>query len=208
MIGVFGGTFDPVHYGHLRPLLEVRQALALDEVRLIPCRIPPHREAPGATAEQRLAMLEVAVAGVPGFRVDTLELEREGPSYMVDTLAQLRDEVGDKPLCLILGQDAFAGLESWHEWRRLVELAHIVVTRRPGSDFPRSGELGAMVEQRRAAGADMLRERPAGLIWFQEVTQLDISATSIRESLRQGRDVRFLMPEPVRIYIEAQGLYS
>lgn len=110
MIGIYGGTFDPVHYGHLRTALEVREAVGLDEIRFMPCRHPPHRSAPTATPAQRLKMLELALAGAePGFRIDLREFHRDGPSYMVDTLASLRSEVGDTPLCLILGLDAFGG---------------------------------------------------------------------------------------------------
>ncbi len=132
MIGIFGGTFDPVHFGHLRPALEVQQALGLDEVRFIPAGQPPHRDMPHATAPQRLSMLQTAIEDQPGFAADEREIQREGPSYMVDTLALLREELGQIPLCLILGYDAFLGLPAWHQWHRLIELAHLVITHRPG----------------------------------------------------------------------------
>ena len=185
MIAIFGGTFDPVHYGHLRPLLEVQQALDLAEVRLIPSFIPPHRDAPGASAEQRLA------------------------SYTVDTLQSLRDELGScEPLCLIMGLDAFIGLDSWHQWQRLTELAHIVVTQRPGMLLPKVGVVAGLVEQAQALDVEELQQQPAGRVYFQSVTQLDISATAIREQLTHGQDVRFLMPDGVRHYIETHGLYK
>jgi len=209
VIAVFGGTFDPVHFGHLRPLLEVKQALGLDEVRLIPCFIPPHRQEPGASAEQRLAMLELAVAETPGFVIDQRELQRGGPSYMVDTLQSLRDELGSHtPLCLIMGLDAFVALDSWHQWQCLNELAHIVVTQRPGGLVPKVGAVAGLVEQAQALDVDELQQQPAGRVYFQSVTQLDISATVIRELLVHGQDVRFLMPDDVRHYIEAHGLYK
>jgi len=209
VIGIFGGTFDPVHFGHLRPLLEVQQALGLNEVRLIPCFIPPHRETPGASAEQRLAMLELAVVNTPGFVVDQRELQRGGPSYMVDTLQSLRDELGSrKSLCLILGLDAFVALDRWHQWQRLTELAHIVVMQRPGGLLPKTGAVAELLEQRQVLDVVELQQQPAGRVYFQSVTQLDISATAIREQLAHGQDVRFLMPDSVRHYIETHGLYK
>ena len=209
MIAVFGGTFDPVHYGHLRPLLEVQQTLGLDEVRLIPSFIPPHRAVPSASAEQRLAMLELAVADTPGFVIDQRELQRGGPSYTVDTLQSLRDELGsEKSICLIMGLDAFVALDSWHQWQRLTELAHIVVTQRPGMLLPKVGVVAELVEQAQALDVEELQQQSAGRVYFQSVTQLDISATAIREQLTHGQDVRFLMPDDVRHYIETHGLYK
>lgn len=207
MIGIFGGTFDPVHIGHLRPVLEVHQALHFDEVRLIPCFQPPHRGVPEATPQQRLAMLKLAVREVPEFIIDERELQRGGPSYMVDTLLSLRQEIGVRPLCLILGMDAFRGLAGWNRWRQLIELAHLVVVRRPGNELPTEGEVAALLCERRVDAADQLRAHPAGALWVQEVTLLDISATYIRRDVHAGRDIRFLVPEAVRHYIEAQGLY-
>ena len=208
MIAIFGGTFDPVHFGHLRPLLEVKQALGLDEVRLIPAFIPPHREAPGATPAHRLTMLRLAVADVPGFVIDERELERGGRSYMVETLQSLRDEIGaTTPLCLIMGLDAFDTLESWREWQHLIDLAHLVVTQRPGAELPQRGALAELMATARAQSVAELQQQPAGRIWFQEVTQLEISATAIREQLARGGDVRFLLPDTVRHYMEAEGLY-
>jgi len=208
LLGIFGGTFDPIHYGHLRPLLEVRQALGLDEVRVIPCCLPPHRDMPSVSAEQRLAMLKLAVAERPGFVIDERELIRGGPSYMVDTLQSLRDELGvNKPLCLILGLDAFVSLDGWHEWQRLPELAHIVVMQRPAGLLPKTGAVAELVEQAQALDVVELLQQPAGRVYFQSVTQLGIAATAIREQLAHGRDVSFLLPDSVRHYIETNGLY-
>ena len=208
MIGVFGGTFDPIHFGHLRPLWEVKEALQFETLRLIPSFIPPHRGKPGAMAEQRLQMLRLAVDGVPGFAIDERELERGGASYTVDTLQSLRDELGNVPLCWVMGLDAFLGLESWHEWQRMTELAHIVVTQRPGSEHPRAGVLSELVERHQAFEVAELKMAAAGLIYFQDVTQLDISATDIRRRLAEKQDVRFLMPDAVRQYIGQHKLYT
>ncbi len=207
MIGIFGGTFDPIHFGHLRPLLEVREALRLSEVRFIPCYIPPHRAAPGATPAQRLAMLQLALNETPGCFIDERELQRGGPSYMVDTLQSLRDELGDMPLVFILGMDAFCKLDRWHQWPRLIELAHIVVMLRPDSAMP-SGAVAELVAAHQVKESCELAQSAAGGVWFQSVTQLDIAATAIRERVAQGRDIRFLVPESVRHYIETHGLYQ
>lgn len=207
MIGVFGGTFDPVHYGHLRPALEVLQNLALDEVRFIPCRIPPHRGVPSATPEQRLKMLRIAIADQRDFRVDTRELERDGPSYMVDTLGSLRQEFLQRPLCLIVGMDAFLGLSSWHRWRRLPELAHVVVMHRPGLESAIPQAIQQLLRERQVADGQQLARVPAGRILFCPVTQLDISATLIRAYIREGRSARYLLPDPVLRTIEVASIY-
>lgn len=208
-IGILGGTFDPIHYGHLRPALELLERLALHEIRFIPSRQPPHRTAPGAAPAQRLAMLERAIADQKGFILDDREMRRQGPSYMVDTLASLRAQFGEeRSLCLLLGQDAFAGLESWHRWRDIIELAHIVVAARPGYELSLDGELAALTAARRLEDADRLGAQPAGGILFQPVTPLDISATAIRALLAQKRSPRYLLPEAVRTYLSEQGLYQ
>lgn len=208
MIGIFGGTFDPIHYGHLRPALELAEALSLKEVRFIPARIPPHRAQPVAGPAQRLEMVRLAVAGVDGFRVDERELQREGPSYMVDTLASLAAELPEERLCLLLGMDAFLGLPGWHQWQRLLELAHIVVAHRPGWQPPQDGPLAALLAQRRTTAARNLALQPTGLVVLQPVTQLQISSTAIRTLIAEGRSPRFLLPEAVARWIAAEGLYS
>lgn len=137
MIGILGGTFDPVHYGHLRTALDVQEALGLNEIRLIPLRDPPHRSAPLAPASQRLALLRAAIKDNPGFAVDSRELERSGKSYSVDTLHSLKQEQPERVLCLLLGSDAFDGFPEWHEPERILQLAHLVVMQRPGEPEPR-----------------------------------------------------------------------
>ena len=208
MIGVLGGTFDPVHFGHLRAAVELREALGLDEVRLLPCGSPPHREPPVASGADRLAMLEAAVAGEPGLAVDTRELERAGPSYMVDTLASLRTELGPaRPLCLLLGTDAFAGLDRWHDWRRIPELAHLVVAQRPGAELPAAGPVAELLRERRVSEVQALRCAGAGKVYIVHVTRLEISASDIRRRLAAGRSVRYLLPDAVLERIRARGLY-
>ncbi|QSA98654.1 nicotinate-nucleotide adenylyltransferase [Methylococcus sp. EFPC2] len=210
MIGIYGGTFDPVHYGHLRTGLEVKEALGLDELRFLPCREPPHRAVPGATPEQRLAMLKLALTGAePGLRVDTRELERPGPSYMIDTLASLRAESAGRPLCLVLGIDAFRGLPAWHRWQELTEFAHVVVMRRPDveADEPDAG-LEDWVNRHVTRCGEDLRRRPAGLVHFIRVSQIAISATAVRALVHAGGNPRYLLPDSVLDYMREQRLYQ
>jgi nicotinate-nucleotide adenylyltransferase len=202
MIGVLGGTFDPVHFGHLRCALEILELLALSEVRMIPCGVPPHRNPPVASADDRTDMLCAGIATEPRLVPDTREVERRGPSYMVDTLESLREELGEKPVCLILGGDAFNGLPDWSRWQRLIVLAHIVVMRRPAWEPPVEGQLGGFVAVHRVDSADQLREAPAGCLLFCDVTQLDISASGIRTLLAGGRSARYLnMIRERKLYI-------
>jgi nicotinate-nucleotide adenylyltransferase len=210
MIGVFGGTFDPVHFGHLRPALDVKQALGLREMRLIPAFQPPHRELPVANPGQRLTMLRAAVGDEPDLLVDNREMRREGVSYMVDTLLSLREELGDEPLCLVLGADAFMQLDGWRQWQRIPELAHLVIAHRPGWEMEvdlLSEELQQLWQQRLAAEATEMMAQSAGKLWLQPVTQLDISATRIRDLVAAGMSPRFLLPDAVWNLIRMHGLY-
>ncbi len=208
-IGILGGTFDPIHLGHLRPALEVYEALGLDEIRLIPCHVPPHRRRPVTEAADRLRMVELAAQGQQGFVVDRRELERQGPSYSFDTLYSLRKELGQHVgLCLIMGMDAFAGLPGWYRWEELIELAHLVVTHRPGSPASSDIELGDWLEAVRTDDVDAVRSRPHGNVLFCPVTQLDISATDVRRRIRSGRSARYLLPDAVWRFIRQRGLYT
>jgi nicotinate-nucleotide adenylyltransferase len=207
-IGILGGTFDPIHYGHLRPALDLLEELELAEIRFIPCRIPAHRGTPLITAEQRLALVQLATDGQPGFVTDDRELRRDGLSYMFDTLASLREDSGDEmPLCLILGTDAFRELHTWHRWQELPGLAHIVVMQRPGLLKPLIPVLEAFTTPRVVYDRFALRRKPAGGILFQPVTQLNISATQIRALLARGQSPRYLLPEVVLASIHTQSLY-
>jgi nicotinate-nucleotide adenylyltransferase len=210
-IGIFGGTFDPVHFGHLRPALELKEELGLERVHLIPCNIPPHRGEPHASAEQRCAMLQLAINDEPDMVLDRRELERPGPSYMVDTLKSLREEYGgERPLCLIIGGDAFLGLPSWYHWQELIQLAHIVVAHRPGwklDEATLDAPLATLLQQQRLNGAEQLCSSPAGGVLLQTVTQLDISATAIRSLVSAGGSANYLLPQPVWDYIRQHNLY-
>jgi len=207
-IGVFGGTFDPVHYGHLRTAFEMLQALRFDEVRFMPCGDPPHRGKTYADAALRFEMVTMAIEGQPGFVADDRELRREGPSYTVDTLGALREEFPQAPLALIIGMDAFLGLTTWHQWRDILTLAHIVIAHRPGWRAPDMGPLGSLLAEHGTHRIDDLHEAGAGRIYIHDVTQLEISSTEIRELIACGRDPIFLMPDAVRDVISDSGCYA
>jgi nicotinate-nucleotide adenylyltransferase len=207
-IGVFGGTFDPIHFGHLRTAFEILQAARLAEVRFVPAGDPPHRAAPQVDAAERLAYVRAAVADQPGFIVDDRELRRGGRSYSVLTLAELRAELPATPLCLIVGMDAFLGLPTWHRWDELLQLAHIVVAPRPGWVAPTTGVLGDLLAERGTDSVEALHNALAGRILIQPVTQLEISSTELRDLLAAGRDPRYLVPDSVRALIRASRSYS
>lgn len=209
LIGIFGGTFDPVHFGHLRMAEEVLNLTPMEQLRFVPSKQPPHRERPGASPEERLSLLEAALeGGDPRLRIDTRELKREGPSFMVDTLISLREEMGEQPpIALIVGQDAAQGLPGWSRWLSLFELAHLIILRRPG--YPKTWPEGSasIFESRLASDSECLQTAPHGLILNLEVTQLEISASQIRALTQKGQSTRYLLPERVIEEIRSRGLY-
>ena len=207
-IGLFGGTFDPLHYGHLRTAFELWQALSLAEVRFMPTGSPPHREQPQAPAQLRLDMVRAAVADQPAFVVDDREVRRTGVSYSVDTLTEVRAEHPQRSLCLLLGMDAFLGLPNWHRWRDLLDLAHIIVAHRPGWRAPTMGPLGEVMVDRGTGSVRDLHEQRAGRIYVHAVTQLEISSTELRQLISQGRDPRYIVPEEVRRIIRETRCYA
>ena len=206
-IGLLGGTFDPVHIGHLRSALEVAEFMALDELHLIPAARPPHRATPQVSAADRLALVELAVAGEALLRVDDRELKREKPSYSIDTLESWRSELAaDDQLFLLLGWDAFCGLPSWHRWDELLHYCHILVLQRPDADSEAPEALRNLLAARNISDPLAL-QGPAGQISFIWQTPLAVSATQIRALLASGKSVRFLLPDAVLAYINAHGLY-
>lgn len=206
-IGLLGGTFDPIHIGHLRAALEVAEQFALDELRLIPSARPPHRGAPQVSAEARLDMARLAVQGVAPLTVDDRELRRDRPSWTIETLESLRGELGaEVRLFLLLGWDAFCGLPGWHRWEELLEHCHILVLQRPDADSDAPETLRNLLAARSVADPRSL-DGPAGQIAFVWQMPLAVSATQLRERLAAGRSIRFLVPDAVLAYIHAHGLY-
>jgi nicotinate-nucleotide adenylyltransferase len=207
-VGILGGTFDPIHHGHLRLALELYEALDLKHVRLIPLATPPHRLALIAPARLRLAMLEAAIGNEPALLADDRELRRQGPSYTVDTLSDLRRELRDIPLCLLLGMDAFAALHTWYRWQQLIELTHIVVAPRSEAHLPVTGAVMDLFERHKTTDLRDLQRMPAGRIVLQPIPLLDISASRIRALIARGRNPRYLLPEPVIALINQHNLYQ
>lgn len=197
-IGVFGGTFAPIHHGHLRLALELRERLDLAEVRIVPCGQPAHRAAPEVSAERRLKWARLALDGEPRLRIDDREVRRQGASYTYDTLAELRAEIGvDTPLVLLLGDDAANGFHTWHRWREIGGLAHLVFVERPYEPPAPAPELAALLRGRRAGSVVELLAQPQGLWLSASIPPLAISSTRIRRLLAAGRSIRGLVPEAV-----------
>jgi len=206
-IGVLGGTFDPVHIGHLRGAVEVAETLGLDEVRLVPNFRPPHRETPNSSAQDRLAMVRLAAQELPLLTVDSRELERDKPSYTLDTLESIREELkAEDQLFLIMGWDAFCGLPSWHRWDELLDHCHILVMQRPDADSEAPEALRDLLAARNV-NDPLALAGSSGQIAFVWQAPLGVSATRIRQFLASGRSVRFLVPDAVLAYINAHGLY-
>jgi nicotinate-nucleotide adenylyltransferase len=211
-LGIIGGTFDPIHYGHLRLAEEAAETLGLAGVIWLPAGRPPHRSAPGTDPSHRLAMVRLAVAGRPGFTVDAGEIDADTPSYTVPSLQRLRAQYGERrSLVLLLGSDAFAGLTSWHRWRELFDLAHIALATRPGfalSALDLTPALANELKNRSVDAAVTIGKRPAGNVLAFAMTPLAISATALRERLSWGGSVRYLLPDGVLDYIHRNQLYA
>jgi nicotinate-nucleotide adenylyltransferase len=207
-IGILGGTFDPIHYGHLRMAQELAESLGLSSVRLIPSARPPHRDQPAGEAQHRLAMARLAVEDNSLLTVDAREFERSGPSYTFDTLTSLRAELGAAtPLYLLLGADAFLGLTTWHRWRELFDLAHIAVAHRPGWVLEEQQIPPALRDEWRRRYVDTPSDSASGSLLLREITALDISASAIRKVFQQGGYPRYLLPDSVLGYILEHNLY-
>jgi len=206
-IGVFGGRFDPIHYGHLRTAFELLQALNFEEIRFMPCGNPPHRDQAHANAEFRFEMVAAAIEGLHGFVVDDRELSRKGPSYSVDSLNTLRTDFPLRSIALIIGMDAFINLPKWYQWQEILQLSHIVVAHRPGWRLPDMGPLGELLTTRGTHRVDDLHEAKSGHIYIHDVTQLEISSSEIRELISLDRIPRFLMPDSVCEIIKRTRCY-
>jgi nicotinate-nucleotide adenylyltransferase len=210
---MLGGTFDPIHFAHLRLAEECADAIGLAKVRFMPSGTPPHRGTPRVTGEHRMEMVRLAISGNPRFEADDREMRRAGVCYTFDTLNELRAELGQRPLCLLMGSDAFSTLTSWHRWEELFDLAHIVIAHRPGFSLQQlqaslPGPLRKIYLQRLAASTGILRRDSGGAVYVREITALDIAATHIRASLAGAGSARYLVPEAVLDYIERNRLYK
>ena len=206
---LFGGTFDPIHYGHLRPVEALAAQVGLSKVTLLPNNVPPHRPQPEASPAQRVAMVSLAIAGNPLFDLDLREMQRSTPSYTLDTLTELRAERGARqPLAFIVGQDSLLSLHKWYRWEALMSVCHLLVCQRPGyaTRMP-DAEMQHWLDQHLAADAAELHNRPAGRVFLADTPQIAISATEIRQRRHQGRSDQDLLPQAVSDYIDREGLY-
>lgn len=207
-IGILGGTFDPIHFGHLRMALELFEVLDLVKVHVMPCYLPMHRKQPEASAEQRLAMVECAIAAEPALYADAREVRRQGPTYTIDTLLEMRAEMTTTPLCLLIGIDAFLGFTSWQRWEEILHYAHIIVAHRPNYQLPTTGMIAELMKQHLQHEIAFIHENLAGGILLRPITALEISASDIRKQIAMERNPRYLLPDKVYDYIKQQGIYS
>ena len=211
MIGIYGGTFDPVHYGHLRPAIDVFCTLDLSEIRFIPTGEPAHRAKPVATAEQRLDMLVLATKHVDGLKVDAREIKRIGPSFMIDTIRSLKMDLPNEMFCLIVGMDAFLDFASWREWETITEQVNIVVTHRPTFNFDvmtLDSKLKNYLVRAKTTQKNDMYNHSAGKCFFCPVTQLDISSTKIRQLVRHNMRLNYLLPDSVEHYLSQNAIYK
>jgi nicotinate-nucleotide adenylyltransferase len=210
-IGILGGTFNPIHFGHLRMAQELADTLNLDSVRFIPAANPPHKDAPNISAEQRAAMVKLAIANNDSFIFDDRELHRAGASYTLDTLLSLREELGEKTsITLFMGSDAFTKFDTWHRWQEIISLCHIALVQRPqlrGHEHQLSKTLETFLHNHYSENSDDLHLHASGFVTMRQITALDISSTAIRHALQHGDSVRYLMPDNVIEYIQQHKLY-
>lgn len=207
MLGIFGGTFDPIHYGHLSAAWQTLHTLQLNELRFMPCHHPPHRDQPLAAPEHRINMLKLAIKDIPQFAIDEREIKSNEISYSFNSLKQIRKEIGEIPLCFILGLDAFNQIHTWHEPRKIIEVAHIIVLARPGQQLNQTDMINDLM-QAQVHDPNILKTKNAGFVYFMENSLMDISATQIRKMLQQNIDPKFLLPDAVLNYITKEQLYS
>lgn len=210
-IGILGGTFNPIHFGHLRMAQELADSLHLDSVHFIPAANPPHKDAPAISAQHRAAMVQLGIAGNPAFTIDERELQRTGASYTLDTLHSLRSELGNQvSITLFMGSDAFTKFDTWHRWQEIINLCHIALVQRPqlrGHDQKLSKTLETFLHNHYTENGDDLHSQPSGYVTMRQVTALDISSTAIRHALQHGDSVRYLLPDNVADYINQHQLY-
>lgn len=209
VIGLLGGTFNPIHFGHLRMAQELAETLELNEIRFIPSANPPHKTSPIASAEHRAHMVKLAIEDNPLFQLDTRELSRTGASYTIDTLISLREELGaETRLVLFMGTDAFRQLDKWHRWQALLDHCHIALVQRPHAIREAlSKTLETYLAAHYSEHLQDLIDSPSGCIMMQPITALDISSTAIRQRIQQGLSLRYLMPENVIDYLHQHSLY-
>lgn len=206
-IGILGGTFDPIHLGHLRMALELQESLNLQRIHIVPCYRPVHRKTPVASPSERLAMVQQAIRAEPALFADDREIRRQNPSYMIDTILDMREEFKQTPLCLIIGIDAFLGFPGWHRFKEILDLTHLVVAHRPQYQLPATGVIAELLAARLQQNHQFIQQNEAGGIFLMPITQLEISASDIRKQFAMGRNPRYLLPDSVYDYIKQHDIY-
>ena len=210
---LFGGTFDPIHLGHLRAAVEIRERIGTKTLWLLPCHLPGHRKLPGTSTQHRINMIKLAIQSdsdteETGLMIDTRECECQQTSYTVNTLLSIRREIGSTtPLILCLGMDSFNSLPQWHRWEELLKLTHLVVVQRPETQTTQSTALQALLKQHLLHDRNNLLHTASGGIWIENITPLAISATAIRNQIKHGHSARYLVPDKVWHYIKQKHLY-
>ncbi|MGB0458570.1 MAG: nicotinate-nucleotide adenylyltransferase [Porticoccaceae bacterium] len=208
-VALFGGTFNPIHFGHLNLANSLADYLHIQSVRMIPCAIPPHREAPSVSPEQRLAMLNLAIADNPTLVADDLELKRACTSYSIDTVEIVRQEIGAQtPLFFCIGMDVLLAIDNWHRWTELLDYCHIVVCLRPNYKMPNEGALATWIERYLCDDLTQIKKQSHGCIHLCKIPPLDISSTAIRDSIKYAKNIDHMTPEPVVNYIKQHSLYE
>ena len=207
-IGILGGMFNPIHNAHLRVAVECKEAFAFDELRMFPCAEPPHREIPEVSSQQRLEMLQLALENVEGVQADGRELSRAGPSYTIETLRSLRAEFSQASLNLIIGSDAFQSLDTWHEWKKVLEFSNIVIAQRPDNQEDLSSNVGRLVKDCFTNDVNTFMASVAGRIFALKVSQLEISSSQVRKLFKERKSAQFLLPDVVLDYIKENKLYK
>ncbi|MDN2662398.1 nicotinate-nucleotide adenylyltransferase [Psychromonas sp. 14N.309.X.WAT.B.A12] len=207
-IGFLGGTFDPIHFGHLRPALEIQEALQLQSLYLMPNYIAPHKATSLASTEQRIEMVKLAIQDTPSLQMDTQELLRNSPSYTVETLALLRAQYPNTPICFIMGMDSLINFHTWYRYQDILQYCHLVVSHRPGWSPQFNETVSTILAKHQTQDTTDLHSSLNGCIYFQSTTQLDISSSQIRKLCANNQGIEFLTPTPVCHYIKEQNCYQ
>lgn len=207
VLGILGGTFDPIHFGHLRIGLELAEATSIERVHLIPTYQPAHRNAPKASAEARFAMLASSVADNPLFVADRREIDRQDASYTIDTLNDLRKEFPKTTFCVFLGLDSFLGFADWKNYSEILTLAHLVVAKRPHFEIPEKGIVYDLLKSHKQENVNYIQQHKAGGIFIISTSELHISASEIRKQIAMGRNPRYLLPDKAYHYLQLNGTY-
>ena len=208
-VALLGGTFNPIHFGHLNLANCLVDYLQVESVRMIPCAIPPHRETPSVSAEQRLAMLQLAIDDHPLLTSDDLELRKSTPSYSIETVQQIRQQVGEEtPLFFCIGMDSLLTIDSWHHWQQLLDYCHLAICPRPGYKLPIKGHLAEWIEQNLCDDIERVKTLAQGCLHLCKIPLKDISSTAIRDSIKCAQSIDHLTPKPVVNFITKHSLYE